>query len=202
MSSRFPSIAVVVLWGAAAWAAAQEPPVSAVVPEPPTFQIPPGAKVRLASTALPGGFVVGRVTSSTDDALGVTVAGDDSPFMGAPIVIPRASVTSAQVSLGRHSYWKMGALFGAIAGAGAGAAATIDPATCDSYSSDTFCSRGEAIGISAVAGALLGGLVGAVIKTEKWQKVSVEVLAPRSSAGRAAPRGRGGAVAAQIAVRF
>ena len=202
MSSRFPSIAVVVLWGAAAWPAAGEPPVAPGVPEPPTFQIPPGAKVRLASTALPGGFVVGRVTSSTDDVLGLTLAGDDSPFTGTPIVIPRASVTSAQVSLGRHSYWKMGALFGAIAGAAAGAAAPIDPATCDSYSSDTFCSRGEAIGISAVAGAFLGGLVGAVIKTEKWQKVSVEVLAPRSSADRAGPRRHGGAVAARVAVRF
>ena len=202
MNRGVPSIAVVVLWGAAAWAAAQEPPVAPGVPEPPAFQIPPGAKVRLASTALPGGFVVGRVTSSTDAALGLTVAGDESPFTGTPILIPRASVTRAEVSLGRHSYWKVAALFGAMAGAAGGAAATIDPATCDSYSSDTFCSRGEAIGISAAAGALLGGLVGAVIKTEKWQKVSVEVLAPRSSAGRAAPRGRGGAIAAQVAVRF
>ena len=65
--------------------AAQEPPVAPGVPEPPAFQIPPGAKVRLASTALPGGFVVGRVTSSTEDVLGLTLAGDDAPFTGTPI---------------------------------------------------------------------------------------------------------------------
>ena len=202
MSSRVPSMAVVVLWGAAAWAAAQEPPVSAGVPEPPTFQIPPGAKVRLSSTALPNGVVVGRVTSSTDEALGLMIASDGSPFTGTPMLIPRASVTSVQVSLGTKRYTLPGALFGAIAGAAAGAAAPIDTATCDSYSSDTFCSRGEAVAVMTVASGVIGAVVGALIKTEKWQRVSVEVLAPRSSASRAAPTGHRGGVAAQVALRF
>jgi hypothetical protein len=118
------------------------------------------------------------------------------------MLIPRASLTSVQVSLGTKRHTLLGALFGAIAGAAAGASAPIDTATCESYSSDTFCSRGEAVAAMTVVIGAIGAGVGALIKTEKWQKVSVEVLAPRSSASGAAPRGRGVAVAAQVAVRF
>jgi hypothetical protein len=191
------------LWSAAA--GAQELPAGAgepPLPPPPTFQIPPGAKVRLGSRAMPGGLVQGRVTSSTDEALGLMIASDDSPFGGGQLVVPRESVTSLQVSLGYKRYTLVGALFGAIAGAAGGAAATVDTATCDSWSSDTYCSRAEAIAVSAGAGALLGALVGHFVKTERWQNVSVEVLAPRSTAGRPVARGRGGAVAARVAFRF
>lgn len=194
--------AAVVLWGVAGWAAAQERPAGlGSAPEPPTFQLPPGARVRVTSSVLPGGSVEGRVASSTDDTLGLMVADNDVPFGGGPLVVPRASVTSLQVSLGPRRYTLPGAVVGALLGAAGGAASEVDPRDCGA-NSEAFCSQGEAIAISAVAGAALGALVGHVVKTERWQKVDVEVLAPRSASGRAGHRGRGAAVAAQVAFRF
>jgi hypothetical protein len=189
------------LCGAASGVGAQEAPSGSALPPPPVFQVPAGAKVRLRSHLMPGGLVEGRVAFSTDDSLGLTVASDDAPFGGGAIVVPRASVTSLQVSMGHKRFGLVGALFGAIAGAAAGTASTVDESTCDSWSSDTYCSRGEAIAVSAAAGALLGAIAGHFIKIERWQNVSVEVLAPRVGA-RAVPRGRGGELAAQVALRF
>lgn len=193
-------LATLVISGAASWAAAQSgPAASDALPEPPTFQIPAGAKVRVASSAIPGGTVEGRVVSSTDEALALMLGADDAPFGGGQVVIPRASLTSVKVSMGRRGHALHGAVLGALLGAAGGAAAEVDPQDCDS-SSDAFCSQGEAIAVSAAGGALLGALVGAVVKTEKWQKVSVEVLAPRSATGRSGVRPVG--VAAQVAFRF
>jgi hypothetical protein len=204
MGVRYRSWAAVVLFGAASGAGAQESspgPWPQPVP-PPTFQIPAGAKVRLSSSVLPGGWVEGRVTSSSDDAFGLMIASEDSPFGGGQMVVPRASVTHVQVSLGYKRYALLGALFGAMAGAAAGAAAPVDPSTCDSYSSDAFCSRGEAVAFSAAGFSLIGALVGHFVKTERWQNVSVEVLATRSSSSRSVGPARGAAVAAQVALRF
>jgi hypothetical protein len=171
-------------------------------PEPPVFHIPAGARVRLSTNALPGGMIEGRVTSSTDDALGLVLPGpDDSPFGGTPVVVPRASVTDARVYIGTRRYTLFGAVGGALAGAALGAAAQVDEYNCDA-SSDAFCSRGEAIAIGAGSGALIGGVVGHFVKTERWQRVSIEALAPRSSAGPSRPRARGAAAGLAVTVRF
>jgi hypothetical protein len=194
--------AAVVLCGAASGAGAQElPPGPGPLPEPPTFQIPTGAKVRVGSSLMPGGVVEGRVTSSTDDTLGLMIAADDSPFGGGTMVIPRASVTNLQVSMGKHGHALWGALIGAGAFAALGATAAVDPNDCGSDSM-AFCSRGEAIGGMALVGAGVGALAGAAVRHERWQNVSVEVLAPRSSAIRSTLPGRGAAVAARVALRF
>jgi hypothetical protein len=202
---RIASLVAIVLLGAAGWGAAQGIPEVApgvgLPPEPPTFQIPSGAKVRVRSSLLPGGVVEGRVTSSTDDALGLMLASDDSPFGGGQMVIPRTSVASLQMSMGRHGHTLLGLLVGTASFAAIGAFVEVDPNDCGPDSS-AFCSRGEAIGGMALVGAGIGALAGAAVRTERWQNVSVEVLAPRSSGLRAAPRSRGGAFAAQIAFRF
>jgi hypothetical protein len=202
MGIRQVSIVAVLVWGLAGWAVAQEAVQAGEVPEPPAFQVPAGARVRLASDALPGAAVVGRVSRWTDDILALAVSEPDAPLGGVPLAVPQASVRRLEVSLGRRSYWKQGALSGAILGAAGGAAAQVDTSESCSLDSDAYCSRGEAVAFSAVTGALLGGLVGALVKTERWQKVSVEVLAPRSSASRGAPRGTRPSVAARVAVRF
>jgi hypothetical protein len=194
--------AAILFCATASGAGAQEAPSGPALPPPPVFQLPAGAKVRLGSHLMPGGRVEGRVAFSTDDSLGLTVASDEAPFGGGTIAVPRASVTSLQMSMGYRRFGLVGALAGAIAGAAAGTAATVDKSTCDSGSSDSYCSRGEAIAVSAAAGALLGAIAGHFIKVERWQNVSVEVLAPRVSARRPVPRGRGADLAAQVAIRF
>jgi hypothetical protein len=150
---------------------------------------------------MPGGIVEGRVTSSTDDALGLAVASQDSPFGGGTMVIPRASVTSLQMAMGKHGHALWGMLIGAAAFAALGATVTVDPNDCGPDST-AFCSRGEAIGGFALVGAGVGALIGVAVKHERWQNVSVEVLAPRSRAMRSVPSGRGGAVAVHVALRF
>lgn len=171
-------------------------------PEPPVFHLPAGARVRLSSTALPGGMVEGRVTSSTADALGLLLPGpEDSPFGGTPVVVPRASVTDARVYLGTRRYALLGGVAGTLVGAALGAAAQVDEYNCDA-SSDAFCSRGEAIAIGAATGALIGAVVGHFVKTDRWQRVSVEALAPRSSAGPSRSRGRWASAGLAVTVRF
>ncbi len=190
------------LLAVAVGAAAQDAGPATRTPVPPPFQLPAGAKVRLTSTILPGGVVVGRIGSSTDDALGLVLPGpDDSPF-GTPVLVPRASVTRIQVSLGYKRHTLQGAILGAVAGAALGAAWEVDPATCDSYSSDTFCSRGEAVAAGSLGFAVIGALVGHIVKTERWQNVSVEALAPRSSDASSRPRGRLAAAGLAVTVRF
>jgi hypothetical protein len=198
------SWATVVLWGTAGWAAAQADPgvpSAGQPPEPPTFQIPAGARVRVSSSVMPGGVIEGRVTSSTDDALGLMLPSDDSPFGGGQVVVPRGSLTSLQISMGKKGHALLGLLVGTASLAAIGAFAEVDPDDCGDDST-AFCSRAEAVGGMAFVGAGLGALVGAVIRTERWQNVSVEVLAPRSGAGRAAARRRGAALGAQVAFRF
>lgn len=171
-------------------------------PEPPVFQIPAGARVRLSSTALPGGMIEGRVTTSTEDALGLMLPGpDDSPFGGTPVVVPRASVTDARVYIGTKRYTLVGVVGGALAGAAIGAAEQIDASDCG-LDSDAFCSRGEAIAIGGLSGALIGGVVSHFVKSERWQRVSIEALAPRSSSGPSRPRGRWAAAGLAVTVRF
>ena len=195
------TLVAVTLLAPAAGAGAQES-APARPPVPPPFQIPSGTKVRLSSTALPGGVVEGRVGSSTDEALGLVLPGPaDAPF-GTPVLVPRASVTRLQVSVGYRRYTLHGAALGALAGAAAGAAWEVDPATCDSYSSETFCSRGEAVAIGALSFAAIGALVGHLVKTERWQNVSVEALAPPRSSDTSRPRGRWAAAGLAVTVRF
>jgi hypothetical protein len=203
MRTRFSSLAAIVLWSAASWAGAQDVPPLPAEPEPPAFQIPPGARVRLTSAVLPGGAVEGLVASSDDQTLGLLIASEDAPFGGGALTIPRASVGSLRISMGKRAHKGLGAVFGALALGATGFAAEVDPDDCGP-NSNAFCSRGEAIAVSTLGGALLGALVGAVVKTERWQNVSVEVLAPRSAAGPGAPAPgrRGTAVGARVALRF
>jgi hypothetical protein len=150
---------------------------------------------------MPGGLVQGRVTSSTDEALGLMIASDDSPFGGGQIEVPRASVTSLQMSMGYRRFALVGALAGALARVAQGTTASVDKATCESWSSDTYCSWGEAIAVSAGVYALLGAVAGHFVKKERRQNVSAEVLAPRASARRST-RGHGAELSAQVTLRF
>jgi len=88
------------------------------------------------------------------------------------VVIPRAGMSSMQVSAGRHSSVGMGALIGGAVGVAGGVA--IGVASLCSISSDTFlCLENGAqvaavAGITGAGGALIGALVGALVTHEKW----------------------------------
>jgi len=92
--------------------------------------------------------------------------------------IPRVSVFRVEVYAGGKRYAKLGALIGAVAFGLVGLREPINQSPdCTSYS-DQACSRGEAVLIDALAGALLGAMVGQAVKTEQWTSMPVSALAP------------------------
>jgi hypothetical protein len=92
------------------------------------------------------------------------------------------AVSRVEVSRGRRSYWLAGAAAGFVTGAG------VTYAVLNSGGSTSLCNQsanqdaiasGECIGLTALgglAGAGLGALVGALIRTERWQDVPLEQL--------------------------
>ncbi len=88
--------------------------------------------------------------------------------------IPLSSIARLQVSSGRHSRWLTGLLVGL--GAGAASGAIIGVATGDG--DDPLLGPGHYALMGAVVCAPVGGIVGVVIgaltKTERWQTVPLD----------------------------
>lgn len=112
-----------------------------------------------------------------------------------PFEVPLASVTRLERSLGKRSNAGKGALLGTVAGVGIGAA--IATKAYGGSDCDGPCTPYAVIVAAAVtgAGALLGTIGGALIRTERWESVS-----PGRVAVAVVPRRR--AVAVAMAVRF
>lgn len=83
-----------------------------------------------------------------------------------------------EVSQGRKSNWLTGGLLGAVAG-GVGGLVTGN-ASCEEDDFIFTLRRGQCIGITAmgfaVLGAGVGALIGAFIKTERWEQVPIRNL--------------------------
>lgn len=130
-----------------------------------------GAKVRVWS---PQGQIsghVGRLVTVDEKTLTVDL-GDAAT----PTVLERALVTRIQVSQGRKRHVALGALIGFATGAALGAliyANTEDAGEC--------CAPEVFAGVTGGLGALAGGLVGAVTKTERWQDVPLAQPRVRST---------------------
>jgi len=92
---------------------------------------------------------------------------------------PLSSVTRLDVYRGRKSAWARGLLIGSITGGFAGVIGGLllgdDPQQF--YLSLTVEEKaGIGCAAGAVSGALVGLIVGGLIKTDKWEKVSLERL--------------------------
>jgi hypothetical protein len=95
-----------------------------------------------------------------------------------------------ELHVGQKRHTWTGALIGAVAMGLTGIWEPVDTSESCSSSSMAFCSRAEAVAVTAMAGAVLGGLVGHVIKTDQWTPVAMEALAampPTPSEIREAP---------------
>jgi hypothetical protein len=145
-------------------------------PAPPPFRLPPGARVRLLTAG--NRPVEGRLAGQ--DVSGVTLAlPSEDPFEPpSAMAFPAGSIRRLEISLGRKRHTLVGALIGAVA---LGATGFSDPVntsgSCD-YDSSQPCSRAEAVVIASLGGALLGGMVGHLVQTERWTPVALDAAFP------------------------
>ena len=106
--------------------------------------------------------------------------------------IPLSDLAKLEISRGKKGHWLVGALIGTGVGIGAGLLISSgnnadDPASNDPFSgfAGSVAEQGTNMGIvfvSTLAGAGLGALVGALIKTEKWEEVPIPRASPQGPA--------------------
>ena len=164
---------VAVLLGSATSVAGQEPAVASVV-----STLTPGTRVRVLTT-----IVQSRVR-------GVVVAVDDTvltlaPEGGLPLKVSLLSITQMDVSLGQRRNTLKGLAIGVLSGIALGFAMPVDPETCYSQNTTSFCSRRDAIGGGTVLLGGLGTVIGALIKTDRWAPISVGLRSAATTRGRA-----------------
>jgi hypothetical protein len=147
-----------------------------------------GDRVRV-STSTAGKATTGRLIEMGPDFVRLQVSG-----RAEPVAVPLAAITRLARSLGRRSSAGQGALIGTVAGTGLAAALVMKSSDSDC---DGSCAPYAAIIGSAIvgAGALVGAISGALIRTERWES------APLGRIGvSVVPRHRGAALA--LSVRF
>ncbi len=155
------------------------PAAAAFAQEPQPLPVPLGARVRV-STAASGPPIEGVLVRGDRRSLTLAFPG---PYPLAPpseLSVPIDPATRIQLYDGEKRYTWLGAAIGGVAIGLTGFGEPIDTSPdCSSYTSSGFCSRAEAVAISALAGALIGGVVGHFIKTERWTTpVSIFVPGP------------------------
>jgi hypothetical protein len=164
-------------------------------PQPEPLRLPVGSRVRLQTATTPGSWTRGVLTSA--DSSSVSLVPEDAPVLGENrLSLATESLSRLELRTGSKRHWLVGLLAGAALGAVVGATAEIDPDTCDSYYSSTFCSRGQAYAAGILIMGGIGAGVGALVKTDRWMPVAIDALgppAPRVSGVtprlRATPRG-------------
>jgi hypothetical protein len=149
-------------------------PLSAQVSQ----SLEPGTRVRV-STAPVGlwpDWMVGTIISVTDDHLIIRPERDSAQS----IELARTALTHLEVSHGKRSKWLTGLGLGFLGGAAVGAAVGYNSGGYSDILGPEAFAAIVAIP-SALGGALIGGVIGAVIKVDRWQVV------PRVTVGRLDP---------------
>lgn len=128
---------------------------------------------------LPQGTHV-RVTSREAGRLRGSVVAMDETWLtlgsegSAPYRLPLASIDKMEQQVGRKSNIWRGVVVGVVAGALVGLVLPVDSGDC-SATSESFCSRGEAMAGGVLTGALVGVLVGALTHHDVWAPVRTDL---------------------------
>ncbi len=153
-------------------------PLASTAQETPTAQVPlqPGERVRVTGHLCQTFFSncggarpehsVGTFVTWNADTLVMESNGDI-------IALPLDSVTTLEVSVGRKSHAGVGAGIGGLTGAVIGA--TVSLATCDGFFPPHVCALVGGF-VFGAGGALVGVIVGASKKTERWVSVPLNRL--------------------------
>ena len=137
--------------------------------EPPPVKV--GDRVRVTAAELNIREFEGRLRRLYKDSVVVRPEYGGAP----PVVILLTSLTRLEVRR-RKSRADAGAGYGALAGAaiGVGSAAMLcSSEDCEEYTGAVYLVLG---GGGTLAGLLIGSIVGALIKTERWEEVPLDQL--------------------------
>ena len=173
-----------------------------VAPTPAVWTPAIGMRTRVTSPALGPGRSVARVLGYRADTLVLRPEGTQDS-----VAVPFAQVTRLDVSRGRKTNVRKGLLFGLVGGATLGAVSAYAAYEKDSCEANQFICIGNMFSRSeetlmggavlGLLGAAVGGVVGAVWRTERWERAPLG-----SSVGRVglAPV-RGGGLALAVSFR-
>ena len=151
-----------------------------------------------AQTEVSPVLIDSRIRVTTHSAPGLATAGTLESWDGhsfelsgsgfAPQTIPLSDLAKLEISRGKKGHWLAGTLIGTGVGIGVGLLAASannvdDPASDDPIEgiAHSVSEQGMDLSIvflSTLAGAGLGALVGALIKTEQWEEVAIPTAAP------------------------
>jgi hypothetical protein len=148
------------------------------LPEPPPLRLPAGVRVRVWTRALPSRKIEGTLLGADSAAVALVPKGTH-PLAPGGMVIPAADVTRLELALEKKRHWWQGALIGAAVGAVFAFTDDVDPVLCE-VNENVLCSRGEAIVTYGLGSVAIGGIVGALIKTDRWTPAVLESLGPPS----------------------
>ena len=140
-------------------------------PQASPLNLPSGVRARVVSSS---GILRGFLVQSDATALRIAPEGG-----GTLKTVPVDSIARLELAFEEKRNTLKGTVIGALVlGVVMGVGGTVDPHTCNSPSSSTFCSRGEAVAGSVLVGAGLGALVGHFVKTEHFTPIDVNALRP------------------------
>jgi len=175
------TIATLLLLGLAVPAAAQD-----------ANTLAPGTRVRVEAPTVTDGRTTGSLASIDATVLHLTL--ED----GETLTVPRDAVESIEVSAGRRSHWVRGSGIGALVGlAFSGTVAIIGANESDS-SLDSLdrAMYGAFIVVTTAGSAVVGGVTGALIRTEQWEPM------PASGVRVGVRPVAGGGVGIGVSLRF
>jgi hypothetical protein len=154
----------------------------------------PGARVRVShADCCYASPQVGWLESVSADS--VVLAAEMSAGRAVRLALPRGTVRSLEVGYRSGSHAWRGAGIGALVGAATGVTAVLIGVNC--ADDDEYCpgiKQGLVIagaGVFALAGTMLGGVIGSSVRREKWLPVAVPAAV-----------GLGPAYRSQLAVRL
>lgn len=131
-------------------------------------EVSPGARVRFRAPSVVSSRTTGTILERTGDSVRV------APERGSPFTMPISAITTLDISRGKSR--AEGAKVGALWSAGFYTLFAI--ALTDRCVEGTGCQRtrnataGD-VALYAVAGTIPGAIIGAVIRREKWERVSL-----------------------------
>jgi len=171
--------------------------------QPPTLELPVGARVRIRTYPATGDWIKGVLAGADSET--IALVPDGAPPLGPnQLRLPRQAVTRFEMVTGTKRHWLRGLVIGAALGVAMGFAIDVDPERCE-FDDNYACSRGEAVALLGGTSAVIGAGIGALFKKDVWTPVGLDALGPppaRVSRAGLSLRAVPGGASLDLSVRF